>query len=79
MNPDGPPLIGLGRHDNLFFNTGHGRVGWTMAYGSAPTPRRPHGRPSARYRSHAGHTGLQSPPPTLTRKPPSVMCVGDFR
>jgi D-amino-acid dehydrogenase len=35
MTPDGPPLIGLGRHDNLFFNTGHGHVGWTMACGSA--------------------------------------------
>lgn len=35
MTPDGPPLIGLGRHDNLYFNTGHGHVGWTMACGSA--------------------------------------------
>lgn len=35
MTPDGPPLIGLGRHDNLFYNTGHGHVGWTMACGSA--------------------------------------------
>ena len=35
MMPDGPPMIGLGRHDNLFYNTGHGPVGWTMACGSA--------------------------------------------
>jgi D-amino-acid dehydrogenase len=35
MTPDGPPLIGLGKHDNLYFNTGHGHVGWTMACGSA--------------------------------------------
>lgn len=35
MTPDGPPLIGLGRLDNLFFNTGHGHIGWTMACGSA--------------------------------------------
>ena len=35
MTPDGPPLIGLGRLDNLYFNTGHGHVGWTMACGSA--------------------------------------------
>ena len=27
--------IGLGRHDNLYYNTGHGHVGWTMACGSA--------------------------------------------
>jgi D-amino-acid dehydrogenase len=35
MTPDGPPLIGLGRHDNLYFNTGHGHAGWTTACGSA--------------------------------------------
>jgi D-amino-acid dehydrogenase len=35
MTPDGPPLIGLGRHENLYYNTGHGHVGWTMACGSA--------------------------------------------
>jgi D-amino-acid dehydrogenase len=35
MTPDGPPLIGLGHHDNLYYNTGHGHVGWTMACGSA--------------------------------------------
>ncbi len=59
MTPDGPPLIGLGRHDNLYYNTGHGHVGWTMACGSArmladliderrpdidPTPYSPTGR-----------------------------------
>ena len=26
---------GFGRHDNLYYNTGHGHVGWTMACGSA--------------------------------------------
>ncbi|GFG49511.1 FAD-dependent oxidoreductase [Mycolicibacterium agri] len=35
MTPDGPPLIGLWRLDNLYFNTGHGHIGWTMACGSA--------------------------------------------
>ena len=58
MTPDGPPLIGLGRHDHLYYNTGHGHVGWTMACGSAriadliderrpdidPTPYSPTGR-----------------------------------
>jgi D-amino-acid dehydrogenase len=34
MTPGGPPLIGWGRHRNLFFNTGHGHMGWTMACGS---------------------------------------------
>jgi D-amino-acid dehydrogenase len=65
MTPDGPPLIGLGRHDNLYYNTGHGHVGWTMACGSArmladlidgrrpdidPTPYTP--VPSRRHRRH---------------------------
>jgi D-amino-acid dehydrogenase len=35
MTPDGPPLLGLGRHRNLFFNCGHGHMGWTMACGAA--------------------------------------------
>jgi D-amino-acid dehydrogenase len=33
--PDGPPVVGRGRHRNLYFNTGHGHMGWTMACGSA--------------------------------------------
>jgi D-amino-acid dehydrogenase len=35
MTPDGPPVIGLGRHRNLYYNTGHGHMGWTMACGSS--------------------------------------------
>lgn len=35
MTPDGPPVIGAGRHSNLYFNTGHGHMGWTMACGSS--------------------------------------------
>jgi D-amino-acid dehydrogenase len=35
MTPDGPPILGLGRHRNLFLNCGHGHMGWTMACGSA--------------------------------------------
>lgn len=34
MTPDGTPLIGPTRYDNLFINTGHGTLGWTMACGS---------------------------------------------
>lgn len=33
--PDGPPVIGGTRWRNLFLNTGHGTLGWTMAAGSA--------------------------------------------
>ena len=35
MTPDGPPILGLGRHRNLIFNCGHGHMGWTMACGTA--------------------------------------------
>ncbi|HYS94159.1 MAG TPA: FAD-dependent oxidoreductase, partial [Candidatus Acidoferrales bacterium] len=35
MTPDGPPILGLGRHRNLYFNSGHGHMGWTMACGTA--------------------------------------------
>lgn len=35
MTPDGPPLIGPTRLDNLYLNTGHGTLGWTMACGAA--------------------------------------------
>ncbi|HET6522430.1 MAG TPA: FAD-dependent oxidoreductase, partial [Geminicoccaceae bacterium] len=35
MTPDGPPVLGaVGRYENLFLNTGHGSLGWTMACGS---------------------------------------------
>jgi D-amino-acid dehydrogenase len=34
MTPDGPPVIGATRYDNLHLNTGHGTLGWTMACGS---------------------------------------------
>lgn len=35
MTPDGPPIMGATRYKNLFMNTGHGHIGWTMACGSA--------------------------------------------
>ena len=34
MTPDGTPVIGRTRFANLFLNTGHGTLGWTMACGS---------------------------------------------
>lgn len=34
MTPDGTPLIGKTPFSNLFTNTGHGTLGWTMACGS---------------------------------------------
>jgi D-amino-acid dehydrogenase len=35
MTPDGPPILGLARHRNLFLNCGHGHMGFTMACGTA--------------------------------------------
>lgn len=35
MTPDGTPIVGRTAHRNLFLNTGHGTLGWTMSCGSA--------------------------------------------
>ena len=35
MTPDGPPFLGQSPLENLYLNTGHGTLGWTMAAGSA--------------------------------------------
>ncbi|CTQ31423.1 D-amino acid dehydrogenase small subunit [Jannaschia rubra] len=34
MTPDGTPVLGPTRYGNLFLNSGHGTLGWTMACGS---------------------------------------------
>lgn len=34
MTPDGTPVLGATKFNNLFLNTGHGTLGWTMACGS---------------------------------------------
>ena len=34
MTPDGTPVLGPTRFDNLFLNTGHGTLGFTMSCGS---------------------------------------------
>lgn len=33
--PDGTPIVGATKFKNLYLNTGHGTLGWTMACGSA--------------------------------------------
>jgi D-amino-acid dehydrogenase len=35
MTPDSTPIVGATPLRNLFLNTGHGTLGWTMACGSA--------------------------------------------
>lgn len=39
MTPEGTPILGRGRQQNLVFNTGHGHVGWTMSCGAARVTR----------------------------------------
>ncbi|HRM73191.1 MAG TPA: FAD-dependent oxidoreductase, partial [Paracoccus sp. (in: a-proteobacteria)] len=34
MTPDGTPIVGATPIPNLFLNTGHGTLGWTMSAGS---------------------------------------------
>jgi len=34
MTPDGPPFVCASPLSNLYLNTGHGTLGWTMAAGS---------------------------------------------
>jgi D-amino-acid dehydrogenase len=34
LTPDGRPIVGRSRWRNLFLNTGHGPLGWTLAAGS---------------------------------------------
>ncbi len=35
MTPEGTPILGRGRFRNLYYDTGHGHMGWTMACGTA--------------------------------------------
>jgi len=35
MTPGGPPIVGPSRIADLFYNTGHGHLGWTMACATA--------------------------------------------
>lgn len=35
MTPEGSPIFGRGKFENLWLNTGHGHMGWTMSCGAA--------------------------------------------
>ncbi|MDA8049533.1 MAG: D-amino acid dehydrogenase [Rhodospirillales bacterium] len=35
MTPSNLPMLGPCRYSNLFLNTGHGHIGWTMSHGTA--------------------------------------------
>jgi D-amino-acid dehydrogenase len=71
MTPDGTPVIGATRYPNLFLNTGHGTLGWTMACGSGRlvadlvTGRRPEISPNGlgidRYATGSAPTSVRPP------------------
>ena len=35
MTPEGTPVLGQGRYRNLWHNSGHGHLGWTIPCGTA--------------------------------------------
>jgi D-amino-acid dehydrogenase len=35
MTPNNLPFFGRRKYGNLYLNTGHGHIGWTMSHGSA--------------------------------------------
>jgi D-amino-acid dehydrogenase len=69
MTPDGTPIVGASGIDQLWLNTGHGTLGWTMACGSGELlADLMLGRPAAirsddlglrRYRSGGASPGLR--------------------
>ena len=58
MMPDMLPRVGSGRRAGVYYNTGHGHLGWTLSPGHGRTGgrgrRRPDGRPGDRNRRRAG-------------------------
>ena len=37
MMPSMTPMLGPGREKGVFYNTGHGHLGWTLSAGTAET------------------------------------------
>jgi D-amino-acid dehydrogenase len=62
--PDGTPIVGATRYSNLFLNTGHGTLGWTMSCGSGRLladllmSRRPQISPEGLDISRYGHVAV---------------------
>lgn len=73
--PDGTPIVGPTRYRNLFLNTGHGTLGWTMACGSGRlladlmAKKRPQISPQgldiSRYRCSKENSSNANPAPAL--------------
>ncbi len=83
MTPDSTPIVGRTVHPNLFLNTGHGTLGWTMACGSGRlladtimgrTPEiSPEGLAVDRYRAASGFKALERAGSTVPVHAPNPM------
>src|SRR3546814_17992509 len=74
MTPDGTPIIGASRHGNLYINSGHGTLGWTLACGPAKVI--PDNIPGREPDTDATDLGPHRPPPcarppAATTRPPT--------
>ncbi len=66
MTPDGTPVVGRTAYKNLWLNTGHGTLGWTMACGSGSLSAIR--SPAARRRSLTTIWRLPATAPVLPRR-----------
>jgi D-amino-acid dehydrogenase len=70
MTPDGTPIVGRTSVPNLWLNTGHGTLGWTMACGSARLlADQITGRPTEISSDGLGIDRYQRKRPTVIRHP----------
>ena len=60
MTPDGTPIIGKTPVKNLYTNTGHGTLGWTMACGSADILTQIITQPSIKQYEQLEHASIYS-------------------
>lgn len=78
MTPDGTPIVGPTPVRNLWLNTGHGTLGWTMACGSASlladlmSSRTPAIRPNGLGMDRYSSTGDTAKAPYGNRRPAAV-------
>jgi D-amino-acid dehydrogenase len=62
MMPNMMPRVGRGRHANVFYNTGHGHLGWTL---SAVTAEMVSGVIDAANQSVSNGKTARSPTPAI--------------
>jgi D-amino-acid dehydrogenase len=77
MTPDGTPVLGATRYDNLWLNTGHGTLGWTMACGSGQVLSDLIGRRTPAISTEDLHLGRYET--GRARRPTALRALGDAR